>query len=111
MVCLYGGKDSSTMLDVLLHYQKQSDTQFEIVAVNLDQKQPGYPEEVFPKYFSELGVEFKIVEKDTCSIFVDKIKPGKTMCSLCSRSGAAICILLQMKLALRKLLWVTTGMI
>jgi tRNA 2-thiocytidine biosynthesis protein TtcA len=85
MVCLSGGKDSYTMLDVLLHYQKQSDTQFEIVAVNLDQKQPGYPEEVLPKYLSELGVEFKIVEKDTCSIFVDKIKPGNTMCSLCSR--------------------------
>jgi tRNA 2-thiocytidine biosynthesis protein TtcA len=85
MVCLSGGKDSYTMLDVLMHYQKQSDIQFEIVAVNLDQKQPGYPEEVLPKYLSELGVEFKIVEKDTYSIVVDKTKPGNTMCSLCSR--------------------------
>lgn len=85
MVCLSGGKDSYTMLDVLLHYQKESDIKFDIVAVNLDQKQPGYPEEVLPNYLSDLGVDFKIVEKDTYSIVTAKIEAGKTMCSLCSR--------------------------
>tara|TARA_R110001599_G_scaffold152190_1_gene337183 strand:+ start:120 stop:911 length:792 start_codon:yes stop_codon:yes gene_type:complete len=85
MVCLSGGKDSYTMLDVLLHYQKESDIQFEIVAVNLDQKQPGYPEDVLPTYLKGLSVDFKIVQKDTYSIVVEKTLSGQTMCSLCSR--------------------------
>ncbi len=85
MVCLSGGKDSYTMLDMLLHYQKQSDIKFEIVAVNLDQKQPGYPEEVLPKYLTELAVPFKIIEKNTYKVVVEKTKEGQTMCSLCSR--------------------------
>ncbi len=85
MVCLSGGKDSYTMLDVLLHFQKESNIKFDIVAINLDQKQPGFPEEVLPNYLTKLGVEFKILEKDTYRIVREKIEMGKTMCSLCSR--------------------------
>jgi tRNA 2-thiocytidine biosynthesis protein TtcA len=85
MVCLSGGKDSYTMLDMLLHMQKSLATNFEIIAVNLDQKQPGFPEEVLPDYLTALGVPFKIVEKDTYSVVIDKTPEGKTMCSLCSR--------------------------
>jgi len=85
MVCLSGGKDSYTMLEILLHYQKESNIAFSIVVVNLDQKQPGYPEEVLPTYLSNLGVEYKILEKDTYSVVVEKTRPGQTMCSLCSR--------------------------
>ncbi len=85
MVCLSGGKDSYTMLDILMQIQKASVFNFEIIAVNLDQKQPGYPEEVLPKYLSEIGVNFEIVEKDTYSIVKEKVPEGKTTCSLCSR--------------------------
>ena len=85
MVCLSGGKDSYTMLDILMHIQKSPLLNFEIVAVNLDQKQPGFPEHILPDYFKKIGVNYKIVEKDTYSVVVDKIPEGKTMCSLCSR--------------------------
>jgi tRNA 2-thiocytidine biosynthesis protein TtcA len=85
MVCLSGGKDSYTMLDVLLFIQSTGKIKFDIVAVNLDQKQPGYPEEVLPNYLEEIGVEYKILEKNTYKIVVEKIPEGKTMCSLCSR--------------------------
>ncbi|HEY8400127.1 MAG TPA: tRNA 2-thiocytidine(32) synthetase TtcA [Cytophagaceae bacterium] len=85
MVCLSGGKDSYTMLDMFLHIQKNSKYDFEIIAVNLDQKQPDFPEHILPEYLTKLDVPFKIVERDTYSIVKSKIPEGKTMCSLCSR--------------------------
>lgn len=85
MVCLSGGKDSYTMLDILMQIQKASVFNFEIVAVNLDQKQPGFPEHVLPEYLGRVGVPFHIVERDTYSIVKEKTPEGKTTCSMCSR--------------------------
>lgn len=85
MVCLSGGKDSYTMLDLLLFVKSTNKVKFEIVAVNLDQKQPGFPEDVLPNYLEKKGVNYKILEKNTYKIVMDKIPEGKTMCSLCSR--------------------------
>ena len=85
LVCVSGGKDSFTLLSILMAMQERAPIDFKLVAMNLDQKQPGFPEHILPGYFGQIGVDFRIVEADTYSVVKEKIPEGKTTCSLCSR--------------------------
>lgn len=103
MVCVSGGKDSYTLLDVLMSLQQNAPVEFELVAVNLDQKQPGFPEHVLPEYFEGLGIEYHILEEDTYSIVQALTPEGKTTCPVCSRMRRGILYSFASKIGASKL--------
>ena len=90
MVCISGGKDSFTLMDVLLELKKRAPISFGVIAVNLDQKQPGFPADVLPSYFESRNIDFRVIEEDTYSVVKRVVKKGKTMCGLCSRLRRAV---------------------
>jgi len=103
LVCMSGGKDSYTMLMMLLALQERAPIQFKLIAMNLDQKQPGFPADVLPEYFEQLGVDYRIVNADTYSVVKEKIPEGKTTCSLCSRLRRGIIYTTAKKLGANKI--------
>jgi tRNA 2-thiocytidine biosynthesis protein TtcA len=103
LVCMSGGKDSFTMLMMLLALQERAPITFKIIAMNLDQKQPGFPEHILPAYFEQLGVDYRIVEADTYSVVKEKIPEGKTTCSLCSRLRRGVIYTTAKKLGANKI--------
>lgn len=103
LVCMSGGKDSFTMLMMLLALQERAPIRFKIIAMNLDQKQPDFPEHILPAYFEELGVDYRIVEADTYSVVKEKIPEGKTTCSLCSRLRRGVIYTTAKKLGANKI--------
>jgi len=103
MVCISGGKDSYTLLDMLLSLQRRAPIQFDLIAVNLDQKQPDFPENVLPTYLDALEVEYSIVEEDTYSVVKRVIADGKTMCGLCSRLRRGVLYRVADELAITKI--------